>query len=107
MPEYWERYGQFDGLTRLDTLELDNEAYQFYELGLWREDEGAGYFLATDSGCSCPTPWESLERDDLTGPLTREQAEEEARSLIESARQTRYGAGPIEEDVTEFLANFN
>jgi len=99
---YWERYGQFDGLTRLDTIELDNEAYSFNLLGLWKGEDG--YYLATDSGCSCPTPWESTTREELTGPLTANDATEEATSLIEGARGRKYTGGPYEGDVDEFLS---
>lgn len=53
--------------------------YEFYTLGVW-ESEG-NYYMSTDTGCSCPTPWESHSVDDLTGPLTYEQMAEEARSL--------------------------
>ena len=71
-----------------DTFELDleNEPYQFYILrvGRIRED----YYLGTDSGCSCPTPFENYKAlSDYTGPLTREQAREEAESLIRAARE--------------------
>lgn len=45
---------------------------------LLKED---GYYLSTDSGCSCPSPWESHTADDFTGPLTAEQVHEEVNSI--------------------------
>ena len=63
--------------------DLGDEPYEFYILGVWQEDEG--YYLATDSGCSCPAYWESTEVSDLAGPLTSEQVKEEAESLAEVA----------------------
>lgn len=91
------------GLDRIGVLELSNDSYQFDLLGLWKSDEG--FFLGTDSGCSCPTPWENVTRDDLTGPLTAEQAFEEATSLIDAARAREYSAGPDRDETAEFLRN--
>ena len=39
------------------------------------------FYLGTDSGCSCGYAWESYTDDELTGPLTAEQAIEEVTSL--------------------------
>lgn len=43
-----------------------------------------GYYIGTDSGCSCYTPFEHYTEDARTGPLTREQMEEEVMSLAET-----------------------
>lgn len=59
--------------------ELEFPDYSFYEFAVLRKEDG--YYLSTDSGCSCPTPWESHVGDDFTGPLTAEQVREEVRSL--------------------------
>mgnify|MGYP001614969264 CR=1 FL=1 len=60
-------------------VELSEPCWSFDLLGIWKAEDG--YYLSTDSGCSCPTPWESHTDDDLTGPLTASQAQEEATSL--------------------------
>lgn len=78
------RYGEFDNLTSLGDIGLDNQPWEFYLLGVWRDEAGM-YYLGTDSGCSCPIPWENYTRDALTGPLTLEQAREETLSLVEGA----------------------
>lgn len=62
--------------------DLDDEPYQFYVLGVWSKPDG--YYISTDSGCSCPTPWENHSwdnPDDFTGPLTYEQVAAEAWGL--------------------------
>ena len=41
-----------------------------------------GYYIGTDSGCSCYIPFEHYTKDARTGPLTREQMEEEVMSLL-------------------------
>lgn len=76
---YYDDYGVFEGLTKVDEVYLSEPDYSFYLLGIWRGDDG--YYISTDSGCSCPTPWESHTQEDLTGPLNAEHVREEARSL--------------------------
>ena len=64
------------------TISLSYPDYAFDILGVdIRED---GIYLGTDSGCSFPSRWENHTKDDFTGPLTAEQAREEAMSLWEN-----------------------
>jgi hypothetical protein len=66
-------------LTLIGTVNLSEPDYSFDMLAVWKGDDG--YYLGTDSGCSCPTPFESYNgAEDLTGPLTSEQTKEEAES---------------------------
>lgn len=68
------------GLVIVAEHELSEPCYSFDTLVAWKGDQGI--YLGTDSGCSCPTPFESYNGlDDLTGPLTVPQALEEATSL--------------------------
>ena len=64
-------------------IDLSAPDYSFDLLVVLENDEG--YYLGTDSGCSCPIPWESHTAQDFTGPLTAEQAKEEIISLSEVA----------------------
>lgn len=73
------------GFEFVGVVEKSGYSYEFDLLAVLKNDEG--YYLTTDSGCSCPTPWESHTVDDLTGPLTAEQAREEATSLWELSQQ--------------------
>lgn len=69
------------GYEPTHTLNLAYPDWDFDILGIdVRED---GFYLGTDSGCSCPMYWENHTEDDFTGPLTAEQAREEAMSLWE------------------------
>lgn len=54
--------------------------WAFYKFAAISTPEGV--YISTDSGCSCPTPWESHSTDSFTGPLTVEQAVEEYTSLV-------------------------
>ena len=70
------------------TINLSYPDYAFNILGVdIRED---GIYLGTDSGCSCPIDWENHTKDDFTGPLTVEQAREEAMSLWEHTPDSPY-----------------
>ena len=78
------------------TIDLADIDYEFDILGVdIRED---GIYLGTDSGCSCPSPWENYTKDDFTGPLTVEQAREEAMSLWEQTPDDKF-ARRAERDV--------
>ena len=77
--------GYYEPTHTIDLADLD---YEFDILGVdIRED---GIYLGTDSGCSCPSPWENHTKDDFTGPLTVEQAREEAVSLWENTYDSHY-----------------
>jgi len=76
---------KFEMIVEVDLAEPD---YSYDVLGIWKAEDG--YYLSTDSGCSCYSPWESHSDADLTGPLTAEQAIEEATSLWIGSYQTRF-----------------
>lgn len=68
------------GLTKIGEVDLTEPFYSFDILAAWKDENGI--YLGTDSGCSCPVPFENYRgKDDMTGPLTVEQALEEASSL--------------------------
>jgi hypothetical protein len=78
------------GMVVLDTVYLSEPDYSFDMLAIWKNESGQ-YFLGTDSGCSCPSPFENFYGiDDLTGPLTAEQAIEEATSLWSNSYGNKY-----------------
>ena len=55
--------------------------WAFYDLAIIKAPDGA--YISTDSGCSCPAPFESHQREDFTGPLTVDQVIEEFTSLVQ------------------------
>lgn len=77
-----------DKFVPVAEVSLSEPDWSFDLLGIWKTEDG--YYLSTDSGCSCPTPWESHTDDDLTGPLTASQAREEATSLWKGAYGGEY-----------------
>lgn len=68
------------GLTKVAELDLEEPCYSFNILAVWHDEHG--FYLGTDSGCSCPVPFELYNgRDSMTGPLTAGQAIEESKQL--------------------------
>lgn len=68
------------GLVKVAEVELDEPCYSFDTVAVWADAHGM--YLATDSGCSCPTPFENYNgKQDMTGPLTIDQTLEEASAL--------------------------
>lgn len=89
-------------LELVDSVELEEDAYSFYKLAIWKDKEG--YYLGTDSGCSCPEPFENYDgKEDLTGPLTAEQAKEEAFEIWKHQKNARKAReyGPYKTSVFE------
>lgn len=78
------------GFEYVGVIELSEPCYSFDLLAVLKNDEG--YYLSTDSGCSCPSPWESHTVADFTGPLTAEQAREEATSLWQGFEPEEFNA---------------
>mgnify|MGYP000017632746 CR=1 FL=1 len=89
-------------VEKISEVDLREPNYSFDLLGLWRDEKG--FYLGTDSGCSCPTPWESHTKNDLTGPLTLDQTVEEATSLWAGAG--KYDAEAFKGFLVDALTSF-
>lgn len=48
--------------------------YEFDSLVFFQDKRTGELYAARDSGCSCPMPFELTKREDLEGPLTKNQA---------------------------------
>lgn len=49
------------GLKQVDSLEADL-SYEFDMVIVWRDTVSKKYYWASDSGCSCPVPFEDIHR---------------------------------------------
>ena len=49
------------GLTPLGEVELREPCYSFDILAVWYHAETKRFYWATDSGCSCPAPFEDYK----------------------------------------------
>jgi hypothetical protein len=78
------------GLRKIAEHDLSEPCYSFDLVVCWADDSG-GFYLGTDSGCSCPSPFESYGgKEDLTGPLSREQAVSESKSIRKASYEPNY-----------------
>lgn len=63
----------------VDEFETQNEAWSFSLVRILFD--GKFYRIGTDSGCSCPTPWENHTDADWGKPLTRQEAINAVRAV--------------------------
>ena len=83
-------YPDRHGLRRVAQYELSEPSWSFDTLACWVTPSG-DFYLGTDSGCSCPIPFENYRGiHDMTGPLTREQALEESKNIRKSSYEPNY-----------------
>lgn len=64
--------------------------YEWSAVGIFKDSHG-GFYVGTDCGCSCNSPFEDIYSDSLTGPMSREQAIEEFRNLTAFDADAYYG----------------
>lgn len=64
MPNIYYNPEQF-GLEVVGEVEWSDENYQFDTTVVWRDKETGVIYYASDSGCSCPTPFELDNRDSI------------------------------------------
>ena len=87
------------GLEIVTSLEED-EAYQFDMIVVWKDTETGKLYMAQDSGCSCPTPFE--ETNSLSD-LTELESVEQFRSYVKKVdlrvplRDVEYSIRKVEE----------
>ena len=79
--------------------------YEWSAVGVWKDEKG--YWIATDSGCSCNWAFQYLDSEDNvdevydpTGPLTAQQARDEVSDLT---AETSWYYGYDESDIRELL----
>ena len=68
------------GFEVLEEISEGGLYYAFNIMALWRETATGALFFGTDSGCSCPSPWDRTSESDLT-PITRETFDEFERAV--------------------------
>lgn len=74
----------------------DGLSYEYNTLCFWRASNGA-VFTASDSGCSCPTPFDNVESttlDEFMQKVERVGSFEQAERVV-MAWNKEYGGRPI------------
>ncbi len=61
---------EYLGLEIIEALDEEGLGYEFNTLCVWKDKEGNLYF-ATDSGCSCPSPFEDYNSIDSLERITK------------------------------------
>ena len=93
------------GYVPTHTLYLTFPDYAFDILGI--DVRPDGFYLGTDGGCSCPMYWENHTEDDFTGPLTAEQAREEALNLFDVSNAREFYDPSEAGNREEFVADLD
>ena len=75
------------GLTPILEINLEDEPYQFHIFAMWRHEDGTVYW-ATDSGCSCPSPFEDYKSVNDLNEYDYVAIEEYLRDSINSYSST-------------------
>lgn len=84
------------GLTIVGEVEEDGLSYEFNTFVVWRNGDNV-LFMANDSGCSCPSPFEAYTSVDK---LERINSLAQFSASLDEWNQ-RYGGGP-RTDVSAF-----
>jgi hypothetical protein len=72
------------GLETVGEVEWDDESYAFNITAIWRDPQDGQLYLASDSGCSCPSPFEDFDGLAKLKRVTRDEAIDELKG--EAAR---------------------
>jgi hypothetical protein len=87
------------GLTIIGDVDTAG-SYEFYMLAVWQRDEDGALFWQTDSGCSCPSPFEDVYSVEGLNPITDAAAfAAEARKWL----REQYKPGANDRDAVERL----
>ena len=78
------------GLTVVGQIDRSDGCYCFDLFLVWRDIITGSLFFAEDGGCSCPSPFEGIGRDDMQTGSPHEVAE--------AAQAFLYGAGNYRKD---------
>ena len=84
------------GLEIWREFDVSSRSYEFNAFVIWRRKEGGRLFYATDSGCSCPSPFEN-ERPSTLKPIS-ERTYETFKSDFESFNNQEYIERPVSAD---------
>lgn len=95
-----------DSLEYVGGFDWDDEPYQFNITQVWKETRGR-YYVASDSGCSCPSPFEDINyTDQAHGPYNKT----ELRAYFERELKNERGYRPqseLRQEISSLLAKLS
>lgn len=74
------------GLVTVGEVEWSDGSYIFDKTVVWRKRDSLCFYLGSDSGCSCPSPFEDIGLDDLR-PMTPSEVIAELRAISKAKRE--------------------
>jgi hypothetical protein len=80
-PDVYDSPEKF-GLKIIDQLDERDLSYMFNMVVAWKHEESGKVYVARDSGCSCPSPFEDCTSLDKLDEITKESFEELRKELL-------------------------
>lgn len=77
-PDVYHQPEKF-GLEQVTEIDYSDGSYCFDTRVVWRHKETGKLYTARDSGCSCPSPFESYNSIESLSPFNLEELENEVK----------------------------
>jgi hypothetical protein len=93
------------GVETVGTLNLEMQSYEFDMLLVSRDPETGKFYVLHDSGCSCPSPFETYKtRESLGEPLDARTAAARVQARAAEAANNPYNYDDYRPDASELVA---
>lgn len=91
------------GLQLLGEVELDDESYSFHLFVAWTD--GVHVYYGTDSGCSCPSPFETYgSKDSLSVAYSFDEFSRALSDAVSSGSNPNHGsAGALKHRAKQYF----
>ena len=93
------------GLETIGTIEWAEPNYSFDFSVVWKSKRGE-YWVASDSGCSCPYPFEDYNKiEDLDGPYNKKALDSVLNGMVKDnvGGYDSYGEANLRKQVSDLL----
>ncbi len=77
-PDVYNQPEKF-GLEQVASIDYSSGSYEFDERIVWFHKESGKFYMARDSGCSCPSPFENYDSLEKLSPFNLEELENEVK----------------------------
>ncbi|QNO12443.1 hypothetical protein SEA_MULCHMANSION_274 [Streptomyces phage MulchMansion] len=94
-----------DSLEFVDSFDWDHEQWQFNITQVWKETRGR-YYVASDSGCSCPSPFQNINYTDdkgVYGPYNKTELKAYFERMLKAERGMR-PESELRQEISSLLA---
>jgi hypothetical protein len=89
----------------VDSFDWDHEQWQFNITQVWKETRGR-YYVASDSGCSCPSPFQNINYTDdkgVYGPYNKTELKAYFERMLKAERGMR-PESELRQEISSLLA---